>query len=453
MNDFESLRAVWIPELVVRLREHVARLGWTPDQVRAHQRERLRALLARAVAHSPYHRRRLRGLDPHRFELADLASLPVMTKGEMMDDLGAVFTDRELTVDQVERALAATREEPIPIAGRYVAMASGGSSGRRGVFVFDREATLEFVSSIMRNLFARLGATPPGGLPIAMVAASSAVHATGLAPALTRDGLPFRFLPVPATLPLDEIVARLEALDPPLLFGYPTLLARLALARRAGQLRIAPGAITSTSETLTARLRATIAAGFGVPIVDTFGSTEGLVGTTRPDDPVLAFNSDACIAEVVDADNRPLPEGAPSAKVLVTNLANHLQPLIRYELTDRFTREPGDGYLRARVEGRADDVLQFGDVAVHPHAIRSVLVTTPEVIDYQICQIPRGVEILAIVAGALGDLRERIAAALVAAGLPDPEVRVRAVPTLARERDSAKLRRVVPLAHGPARID
>src|SRR5262249_37943275 len=136
MNDFESLRAVWIPELVVRLPAPGARLGWPPARGRAPRRERLRALPAGAVAPSPYHRRRLRGLDPHRFELADLASLPVMTKGEMMDDLGAVFTDRELTVDQVERALAATREEPIPIAGRYVAMASGGSSGRPGVFAF-----------------------------------------------------------------------------------------------------------------------------------------------------------------------------------------------------------------------------------------------------------------------------------------------------------------------------
>ena len=32
--------------------------------------------------------------------------------------------------------------------------------------------------------------------------------------------------------------------------------------------------------------------------------------------------------------------GVASAKVLVTNLYNRLQPLIRYELGDSFTRQP-----------------------------------------------------------------------------------------------------------------
>jgi len=42
----------------------------------------------------------------------------------------------------------------------------------------------------------------------------------------------------------------------------------------------------------------------------------------------------------VDAENRPTPLGQTSAKVLITNLHNHTQPLIRYELTDRFMRLP-----------------------------------------------------------------------------------------------------------------
>ena len=53
-----------------------------------------------------------------------------------------------------------------------------------------------------------------------------------------------------------------------------------------------------------------------------------------------------------------MPDGTPSAKVLLTNLYNHTRPLIRYELTDRLTRHPagaGHGHLRATVDGRADD--------------------------------------------------------------------------------------------------
>jgi hypothetical protein len=46
----------------------------------------------------------------------------------------------------------------------------------------------------------------------------------------------------------------------------------------------------------------------------------------------------------------------PSAKVLVTNLHNFTQPLVRYELADRFTSPyatPAGGWPRASIEGRA----------------------------------------------------------------------------------------------------
>ena len=84
------------------------------------------------------------------------------------------------------------------------------------------------------------------------------------------------------------------------------------------------------------------------------------------------FATDMCIVEPVDRENRPLVSDAVSARVLVTNLHNLTQPLIRYELTDCFVRYPGlpgSGYLRAEVEGRADEVLRYGAVEVHPLVI------------------------------------------------------------------------------------
>jgi len=73
------------------------------------------------------------------------------------------------------------------------------------------------------------------------------------------------------------------------------------------------------------------------------------------------------------------PSGAivPNATVLVTNLYNRTQPPIRYELTDSFVREPDapdHGFLRARVNGRADDILHYGGIDVHPHVVASVMV-------------------------------------------------------------------------------
>jgi phenylacetate-coenzyme A ligase PaaK-like adenylate-forming protein len=285
-----------------------------------------------------------------------------------------------------------------------------------------------------------------------MICAPSAVHATGSAPEWTAGpAMPIRFVGVPATLPLPEIVDRLNALQAPALAGYPTMLARLAAEQRVGRLHIAPRSISSTSETLHPELRAAIVEGFGAPIVDMFGSTEGLVGVSAPDDEVLVFNSDVCIIELVDDENRPVPVGTPSAKVLLTNLSNRVQPLIRYEMTDRFVRRPdapNHGHLRATVDGRCDALLRYNGVDVDPLVLRTVMVRSPDVLDYQVRQTRRGIDVAALAVSSLDvdRLSTRLAHALEHAGLTDPQVTVRAVATLERHHETGKLRRFLPLS-------
>jgi phenylacetate-coenzyme A ligase PaaK-like adenylate-forming protein len=453
--DFGPLR----DEIQVRMQAGmpaaIERLGWNAETIARHQRDELRALVAHATAHSPFHRRRLAGVAADRLELEDLSSLPVMTKSEMMDELADVLTDPALSLAGIEAALAATTTAPVPIAGRAFALASGGSSGRRGVFCFDRDAAVAYFSALSRHSMARLQAlgdlVPADGITTAIVSAPSAVHATGTAPAATAGSrIPITFVSVPVTLPLDAMVEQLNALSAPLLYGYPSMLARLADEQRAGRLHLNLLGVTSTSETLLPELRQRIHAGFGAPIVDTFGSTEGLIGVSAPDDDVLVFNTDQCIVELVDEAHRPVPVGAPSAKILVTNLTNRLQPLIRYEINDRFVRQPPDGthgHLRARVEGRDDDELRYGAVTLHPVVVRGVMVKTPAVADYQVRQTERGIDLHAVPQSAVDveALERRLARALTEAGLEHAEVSVRLVDRLERDDRTGKIRRFRPL--------
>jgi phenylacetate-coenzyme A ligase PaaK-like adenylate-forming protein len=142
--------------------------------------------------------------------------------------------------------------------------------------------------------------------------------------------------------------------------------------------------------------------------------------------------------------------------VLLTNLANPVQPLIRYELEDRFTREPDaaeHGHLRATVDGRADEPLRWGALEVHPLVVRATLLKWPAVLDYQVRQTPNGVAVDALVERPteLGPLAAALREALAAAGLRDPRVSVSGVAQLARRGDTGKLQRFVPLgAEAPA---
>jgi len=448
-------RADFQAEILGLIPEHLERLSWSAERIEAAQRDGLRRLLAHAAANSPFHRQRLAGTDVANIEPGDLASLPVMTKTDMMAAIDDVFTDRRLSLATIEQALAVTGTEPVPVLDRYIALATGGSTGQRGVFVFDPAAKATFVLSIIRSLLARLhaaGGIPPGGLPMAMVGAGSAVHATGAAAAETvGTDVPVRITSVPVTLPWPQIVDRLNALQPPALIGFASALARLAAEQSAGRLHIAPTVIISTSETLLPEARAEITAAFGTPVIDSFATTEGLMGSSAPGGDVLMFNSDVCIIELVDARNRPVGPGVPSAKVLVTNLYNLAQPLIRYELADSFVRVPNDsgpGHLLARVQGRADEVFHYQAGDLHPHIVRSVMVQSPEVTDYQVRQTRTGIEAQIVAAGSAGpeDLRQRLAEALARGGLSQPDVTVRVVGDLARNADSGKLRRFIPLA-------
>ena len=444
----ERLRERAAAELAARLPDHLGRLSWDRARLAAHQRDRLRELLAHAAANSPFHARRLAGIDIDRFEVADLPRLPVMTKAEMMSQFDLVVTDRRLSLQAVQAHLDASKTRASLLLDEFVCLASGGSSGLRAVFVQTVGAYVDFMASFMSPAAARsaAGGTPPQALVAAVVAAASPIHSSALAASVMSG--PVRLVPVPATLPLGEITERLNALAPPVLIGYPTMLALLAAEQRAGRLRITPAVVTASSEQLTDEDRAAITAAFGVPVTDQFASTEGLAGYSDPGGQVLTFATDMCLAEPVTADGEPVPPGTAADKVLVTNLHNLTQPLIRYELTDRFVRYPDDpgGRLRAAVDGRADSVFRYGDVGVHPITFYSVLESPEAITEFQVRQTQRGVVIDVVADGHLDQaaLEDAIRHDLARCGLTAPEVAVRAVTFIERHPETGKVLRFLP---------
>jgi phenylacetate-coenzyme A ligase PaaK-like adenylate-forming protein len=193
-------------------------------------------------------------------------------------------------------------------------------------------------------------------------------------------------------------VAGLNELQPTVLMGYSSFLPRLALEAQSGRLRITPRRVIAISEPLLPEARQVIHETWGAPIANGYGMSEGIFtgccghGNHLPDD--------LCIFEPVDADGRPVGPGELSHRVLVTNLYNHTQPLIRYEVTDQVTLINGTcpcGSSFRRIEdpqGRLDDTFEYADgLSVHPHLFRSALSQQPAVIEYQVRQTRRGATI------------------------------------------------------------
>jgi phenylacetate-coenzyme A ligase PaaK-like adenylate-forming protein len=76
----------------------------------------------------------------------------------------------------------------------------------------------------------------------------------------------------------------------------------------------------------------------------------------------LHLNADWVVLEPVDRDYRPTPPGERSRTVLLTNLANRIQPVVRYDLGDSVSMATsacacGSPLPTIVVGGRRDDVL------------------------------------------------------------------------------------------------
>jgi len=154
---------------------------------------------------------------------------------------------------------------------------------------------------------------------------------------------------------------------------------------------------------------------------------------------------DAAVVEIVDEGNRPVEPGQTGAKVLVTTLLNRVQPLIRYELTDRVTHAIGPNTADRpyacleRIDGRAADTLSLRtrdgrEVSVLPYRLGEPFARMPAVRQFQIVWDGSHMEVRVVAPPEVtARVRAEVGAALTAAGAVPPPIEVRIVEALERE--------------------
>ena len=423
---------------------------WSREQLLAYQRERLRGFLRHTVERSPFYREALGA------GAADqaLESLPTLSKRVLMEHFDRVVTDPRLRRRDLE-AFLADAEEGALYLGEYRIFATAGTSGVPGIFVY---SSAEFAHWIALSLaaLARVGVTPT--TRFVAIGAPSALHVTRqlfAAFQVGREGVPG----LSVATPLEETVASLNGYQPEAMLAYAGVLGILADEQLHGRLDIRPRVVIATSEVLTEDTVARVEAAWGIPPVNGYAATEAPpIATGSLDNVGMHVWEDSAIVEVVDDADRPVPPGEPGAKVLLTNLVNRTQPLIRYELSDSAVVADGPDpsgrpWLRlARVDGRSDDILtlpgrECGEVRVHPHRLRAPFARVPGVRQFQIVHAVEGLLVRIVPredagSGLENEVRDAVANALSEAGAYLP-VNVTVVDEIEREPGpGAKLRLV-----------
>ncbi len=168
----------------------------------------------------------------------------------------------------------------------------------------------------------------------------------------------------------------------------------------------------------------------------------------------LHILEDQVLFEVVDDDYRPVPPGQPGSRLLITNLFNRTQPLIRYELNDLLTLSPdpcpcGRPFrLLKSVEGRSDDVLEMpategGTIKVHPLTLRSPLVGIAALSEYKIVYGAGELRVEAVLNGVDGrqvcrEIEAGLGAVLAERGVQVPPILVESAAEIPRHPHSGK---------------
>jgi phenylacetate-CoA ligase len=358
----------------------------------ARQRTRLAALVAYARTCSPYYRSLYAGLPAG---VDDPRLLPPVAKPDLMAHFDDWVTDPAVTRAGVERFVADETRAGDPFLGRYTVWTTSGTTGEPALLVHDERSWAVF--NVLGRLRGLRGFLQPRDL-LEIVRGgdrSAAVFVTGghfggyVSVERQRRAHPWlaeRARVFSALMPLEQLVAELNDFQPVLLGGYPSALTLLAGEQEAGRLRVRPVLLSCAGEVLAPEARTQIESAFGCRLRDSYGASEvGAVALACGLDS-MHVQSDWVVVEPVDENHRPVPPGEPSHTVLVTGLANRVQPIIRYDLGDTVTLEPepcacGSPLPAVRVAGRTGDVLGFtGDggreVAVLPLALATVIEET-----------------------------------------------------------------------------
>ncbi len=459
----------------VRFAIAASRLGAVPRlhpaRVRRMQERRLRRLLRFAGRHSPFYRERFRDADLSR---ASLATLPVTKKQELAENFERVVTDPRVTAAEVERFLASPENLGRWFHGRYGVSRTSGSQGQPLAIVQDRRA-LELLFGIMSARGSVRRPTPLEGLRrlrsptrVAIVASQRGFYPSGAA---------FEFMPELAgafvhverlATQQPDLFQRLNEFQPNVLVGYASVLD--ALAWRRHELRLTElRQIANSSEQLTPRIRRHIEEAFGVPLLDHYATGECLfLSDGCPTHGGAHLNSDWAILEVVDREYQPVPPGQLGEKVLITNLANYVQPFIRYEVDDRIVlaTQPCDCGSRLprieRIEGRSGEVFWTRDASGYRmlsgvlfHAATDAIACVREwqAVQTQRNQIELQLQLTGDTSISLVEARALLLAKLHEFGLPhEVAVEIRLVRHIPCDPATGKLRRMISKVGQPGQF-
>jgi phenylacetate-CoA ligase len=439
-GQYEQLVRLQRAQLQDAYMKGVRRLRWDAGRLAAERERRLRELLVYAADRSAFWRERLAGHDLANFTESDLPSLPILTKAEMMAEFDRLITIPGLTLARVRHHVDQLSEDGY-LDDEYRAIVTSGYTETPSYHVYGWDAFVTFVMQGSRWT-GRRGEDPDAVL--AQCFSGSPKHESGIFYAFSTfaGGGPASHC-FDATLPLAKIVDGLNNARPAVqaLQGWPSLIRELALEAMQGRLTINPTWISIAGEVCTPPVREAVRSAWGIEASEFWGCSEGTYAFPCGVGEGMHVADDLVILEPADAAGNVVPYGQPADRMLLTNLYNLDQPLIRYDLADAVTisDDPcpcGCAHRRiTSVNGRINGAFEYeGGARVPRVAVEQTVLAAPGVATFFVGKTQRGVDVSVVTDGSsdLQHLRMELTDVLRRHGVADSAVSVQEVGSIER---------------------
>lgn len=361
------------------------------------KKRRFKKLLKHAFHHSKFYRDLYtsHGIKEHHLDEVSITDLPIVTKSLLMENYDNVLTVNDLSRSKIEQYLYSISDAQYGkfYLDKYMILHTSGSSGVVGYFVYGKREW----DMLMALAVTRVSRVKPklngDKYRIVFVGAIGGNYAGS---SLVRSCPTFLYdnTLIPIHKHPDEIFEILNQIQPEILSGYGSSMPMIAEAQLEGKINIKPKYLHSSGEALTKKGYELTKEAWGFYPSNFYACTESLCMGIQwsPHEEFELFN-DFNVFEIVD-ENRKEVGLNQEGNLILTNLYNYTQPLIRYQMNDILEKGSEErnekGYLKIKsINGRKEKTMEFVNregkkIKIHHNLMLGFL--SPGVHQYQFVQ-------------------------------------------------------------------
>jgi phenylacetate-CoA ligase len=335
------------------------------QQIRLLQEKRFKNLLKHVLKKSKFYKEyyEQHGITIDKADEITLGDLPPINKKIMMEHYDDFVCDPALKREDLEKFISDPSNRGKKYKNSYQVIHTSGSSGTIGLFVYGandwdmlQAMVLTRVSKTKISLFKKT--------KLAFIGATDG-HYAGISLVQGAPRLFIDLLLLSINSPFQEICQKVNEFRPDALSGYSSGVNLLAGEQIKGSININPKRIICSADPLTAKMKETIKKAFGIEPTNFYGASEsiGLAAECDTGQGFHLFDDWHCF-EIVDRNLKPVKLGEPG-RLLMTNLYNYTQPLIRYQLDDEIILDDkpclcGSSFpIIKNIAGRQEEFLWF----------------------------------------------------------------------------------------------